>query len=215
MSLRSHPTHRRPLRRSLLAAGALLAVPVLSSCGFNYATDRVNTLSAGISDREGEVDVLGAVVIAGEDDLGVFIASLVNNSPDTAVTFTGLEPGTDTAALTPVDPAVAVEVTPRNSVDLIDDGGIEVSGTFGAGDFVDVTLTFDQGQVTTINVPVVVPCRQYDPALLGIEVPTTVTGTEAEPEEHAEEADGEHAELPGEYSCDAAEPVEHGPPEGE
>ena len=38
-----HPRHsRRTLR---FAIGALLLAPVLSSCGFNYATDRVNDIT--------------------------------------------------------------------------------------------------------------------------------------------------------------------------
>ena len=47
-------------RRSLrLVAGALvLALPLLGSCGFGKATDRVYTPAAGTNDRDGDVDVL-------------------------------------------------------------------------------------------------------------------------------------------------------------
>ena len=71
------------LRRSarlLAAAGALLlAAPVLSSCGFNYATDRPYTPAAGTNDQDGDVDVLGAVVVSAEDGSGTLIATFSNN----------------------------------------------------------------------------------------------------------------------------------------
>ena len=52
-------------RRSLrLAVGALvLALPLLGSCGFDKATDKVYTPAAGTNDRDGDVDVLSAVIV--------------------------------------------------------------------------------------------------------------------------------------------------------
>ena len=78
------------LRRSarlLAAAGALLlAAPVLSSCGFDYATDRVYTPGAGTNDQDAEVDVLGAVVVSAEDGSGTLITSFSNNDADEPAT---------------------------------------------------------------------------------------------------------------------------------
>ena len=70
------------LRRSLaLATGALvLAVPALTSCGFDYATDRIYTQAAGVNDRDATVDVLGAVVVSAEEGSGIFVASFSNNN---------------------------------------------------------------------------------------------------------------------------------------
>ena len=50
---------------ALALTGAMLAVPALSSCGFNKATDRVYTPAAGVNDQDTKVDVLGAVGKAG------------------------------------------------------------------------------------------------------------------------------------------------------
>ena len=71
------------LRRSarlLTATGALvLAASALTSCGFDYATDRVYTPGAGTNDRDGSVDVLGAVVVSAEDGSGTLVASFSND----------------------------------------------------------------------------------------------------------------------------------------
>src|SRR5215203_336585 len=80
---------RRLSRRNLaLSLGALvLAVPGISACGFNYATDRDYTPGNGPNDQQGTVDVLNAVVVSGEQGSGTFVASLSNNSPDEAVSL--------------------------------------------------------------------------------------------------------------------------------
>ena len=77
---------RRLSRRKLATAiGALvLAVPALSACGFNYATDREYTPGNGPTTSDGVVDVLNAVIVADEDGSGTFIASLSNNDPPTS-----------------------------------------------------------------------------------------------------------------------------------
>jgi hypothetical protein len=212
-SPRSHRTSRLPV----LAAGVLLSTALLGGCGFDYATDRVNTISAGINDRAGEVDVLGAVIIAGEDNAGVFVATLVNKDLDDAVSLDALAPGEQVA---PLDGDSPIEVTAGGSTSLFNEDAIAVGGEFGAGDFVDVTLQFSNGQVTTMQVPVVTPCHQYSPERLpDVTLPSgdpagetpidPGTGTEAAaPEAAGDESHSE--ELPGKYSCEPIPQVEHG-----
>ena len=91
------------LRRSfaLTAAALALTAPALTSCGFDYATDRYYTPANGANNRDGAVDVLGAVVVSTEPGSGTFIASLSNNSTTEPATFTELgatEGGDVTAA---------------------------------------------------------------------------------------------------------------------
>ena len=89
-----------PPARLLAAAGALLlAAPVLSSCGFDYATDRAYTPGAGANDRDAKVDVLGAVVVCAEDGSGTFIASFSNNDTDEPATVSAIAGAGDDAAL--------------------------------------------------------------------------------------------------------------------
>lgn len=206
MSLRRHSS--RPL--PLLAVGALLAVPLLSSCGFDYATDRVNTISAGVNDRSGQVDVLGAVVIAGEDNRGVFAATLANNSLTDDDALTGMSQIDDEAHVAPIDPAtVATDVPANSQVNLFDTSGIGVQGSFAAGDFVEVTLEFESGQTTTMLIPVVTPCHQYSPEkLTNLVLPSAEPGLGEDIEAGEDEMQGQ----PGPYSCETE--ISEGPAEG-
>jgi hypothetical protein len=149
-------------RRSLrLVAGALvLALPLLSSCGFSKATDRVYTPGEGTNNRDGQVDVLAAVVVAAQPDSGTFIASLSNNST-TDDTFEGLEGAGDWADLQIGEVSPPVDVPARGLVNLADEGGVAITGDFAAGDMMRVSLTFGSGQTTTLNVPVVFACDEY------------------------------------------------------
>ncbi|MCW2813819.1 MAG: hypothetical protein JWN84_1274 [Nocardioides sp.] len=216
----------RPLRShrlTLLAAGALLASPLLGGCGFNYQTDQVNVISAGINERSGDVDVLGAVVIAGQDDLGLFVATLVNTSEE-PVTFEALQA---TDEIGPLEETAGTEIPAGGQANLFQTGGIPVEGAFKAGDFVTVSLSFDSGQTSTLEINVVTACRQYSlDKLTELELPqgetaagTETEATETEPTESTESesteseegAEGHSDEAePGPYSCEPASPVEHG-----
>jgi hypothetical protein len=143
-------------RRSLALTVAALALtaPALTSCGFDYATDRYYTPANGANNRDGVVDVLGAVVVSTEPGSGTFLASLSNNSTTEATSFTELgatEGGDVTAA--EFEP---VEIAPGALVNLAEPPAeIEVTGEFEAGDFVEVALGFDNGERTVVEVPVV------------------------------------------------------------
>ena len=77
--------------RLLVTAAAVVALAApLSSCGFDYATDRDYTPGSGANDREGEVDVLSAVVVSAAEGSGTFVASFSNNTPDEEQTFTAV-----------------------------------------------------------------------------------------------------------------------------
>lgn len=150
------------LRRThVLAAGALLlAAPALSSCGFDYATDRINTIGAGVNDRSATVDVLGAAIVASAPGSGTFTGSLSNNSNTDADAFVSLTAGGD-VELT-VEPFVPIDIPPQGAVNLADTEGVRVTGDFGAGDFVSVIVGFEGGEQVSVEVPVVIPCYQYE-----------------------------------------------------
>jgi hypothetical protein len=161
------------LRRNIaLTAGALvLAAPVLSSCGFNYATDRTNTNAAGVNSHAKTVDVLGAVIVAAHPNSGTFIATLSNNmmtEPATLTDLTGAEGNTLTAQS--FDP---IEIPPGGAVNLATVGGPRVDGTFEAGQFLPVTLTFDSGETVVMDIPVVAACDEY----AGLDAAPTASAT--------------------------------------
>jgi hypothetical protein len=151
-------------RRSLrLVAGALvLALPLLGSCGFDKATDKVYTPGAGTNDRAGDVDILSAVIVSAQPDSGTFIASLSNNEADEDYTLTGVSGAGDWSDLT-IDPSdLSIDIPARGFVNLADEDPITVSGDFTPGQVAELTLTFDSGDSETMDVPIVYACNYYE-----------------------------------------------------
>lgn len=181
--------HRRPT--AIAALLVALAAP-LSACGFDYPTDRVNTIAAGVTDRDGSVDALGIRIFSTEQGSGRLIGSLANNTDETA--------SLDSVTVVDGEPAEfePVEVEPRSGINLAaeDTTPIPVTGDFAAGEFVEVELGFSTGESYVLNVPVVKNCWQYT------EVPTPV---ESEASEVGEEATDEAEEPGSESESPAAE----------
>lgn len=148
--------HRRTL---VLAVGALLlATPALSSCGFNLATDRVNTTQHGATNRDKAVDVLAAVIIAEQPGTGTLSARLVNNS-DGPTELTEIAGAEATLSFSSIEPT---EIAAGRAVAVADLGeGIRVDGDYQAGEIVPLTMTFSNGDQVTLDVPVVKACDVY------------------------------------------------------
>lgn len=148
------------LRRSLaLVSGALLLTTSVSSCGFDLATNRVNTISQGTTDRDGTVDVLNAVIVSAEEGSGVFITTLVNNDLEEEASLDGLT--ADDAEAVQVEEFTPVTLDANGVVNLADEQGIPVTGEFEAGDVVPMTLQLSGGQVVQVDVPVVWNCEEF------------------------------------------------------
>ncbi|MBE7324703.1 hypothetical protein IEQ44_08560 [Nocardioides sp. Y6] len=149
---------QKPCRRTTaLASLALVLAPVLSSCGFDYATDRDYTPGVGANDRSNTVAVLAGVVVSDGEGGGVVVASLSNKSVDETVTLTGLSG----QGLT-VGEVAEVELAPQGFENLAtSDSPISVSGDFEAGNFVPVTFMFDNGEQAEMKLPVVRNCGPY------------------------------------------------------
>ena len=149
----------KPLRRTTaLASFALVLAPVLSSCGFDYATDREYTPGVGANDRSGDVDVLAGLVVAAESGEAVLVASLSNNSTTDESSLDGLR-SADELTFTGGDD---VTLPPTGFVNLTkSESPIMVEGDFEAGDFVEVTFDFSHGESITVEVPVVPNCGDY------------------------------------------------------
>ena len=95
--------------------------------------------------------------------------------------LTGVTSGTDEteADLEPV-------TVPAGGSAQLHDAGIRIEGTFEAGEVYDVTLTFDNGDVVELAMPVVTQCGQYE----GLDDAPGATSGEA-------------------YSCETEEAPEH------
>jgi hypothetical protein len=153
----------KPRRSLRLVAGALvLALPLLGSCGFDKATDQVYTPGAGTNDRDGDVDILSAVIVSAQPNSGTFIASLSNNQADTDYTLTSIAGAGDWTDLT-IDPSdLSIDIPARGFVNLADEDPITVSGDFTPGQVAELTLTFDSGDSETMDVPIVYACNYYE-----------------------------------------------------
>jgi len=148
----------RKTARLLAATGALLLV---SACGFDYATDRDYTPGEGTNNRDAVVDVLSAVVVAGESGSGTFIASFASNDLEESVSVTGITASFDGAPLT-VEGPTTIEVPAHGLVNLADaTEPITVTGDFELGNFLDMTFTFSDGDKVEMEVPSVNDCGDF------------------------------------------------------
>jgi hypothetical protein len=147
------------LRRTLaIGTVSLAATAALTACGFNYPTDRINNITSSANYRDGTVNVLNAVVVSKQDNAGTFIATFVNNDQTSPVSFESMK-GTGTA-VAPVN-TQSFPIAPNGLVSLAAEGGIPITGTFQAGGYVTLTLTFDDGESAAIDVPVVADSGQW------------------------------------------------------
>jgi hypothetical protein len=161
------------LRRVLaLGSAGLAATAALTACGFDYPTDRINNITAGVSYRNGTVDILNAAIVSREANSGTLIATFVNNSQTDRVTLQSLS-GDNTEVGT-VDLSRPVAITPNGLLNLANKGGIPVNGTFDLGQFVNLSFQFDDGDTATLQVPVVADDGQW----LGLDISSpSPTGT--------------------------------------
>lgn len=141
--------------RPLATAAAVLALAVpLSSCGFDYATDRDYTPAGGANNREGDIDILSAVVVSAADGSGTFVASLSNNDTDTEQTLTGIS-GDEGASIEAAD-FDPITIPAGGLVNLADPAAdVVLTGDFAAGDFLPLAVDFGNGERITMQVPVV------------------------------------------------------------
>ena len=129
----------------------VLLVPALGACGFGYQTDQVYQPGVGVNHRDGQVDVLAAVVVSSTDGEGTFVASLVNKDTENDDTLQQV-----TADDVDVQLQAPIEVPADTLVNLADTGAVAVSGeTVEPGKWVRLTLTFESGETAEVNAPVV------------------------------------------------------------
>lgn len=191
-------TRRSPLVRRLVPAVALLVIgaPALASCGFDYQTNQVNTISMDVGERGGTLDVIGTVLVSAQPGSGTLSATFVNQGSESAagvesIAGTG-EPVVDAPDFEPF------EVDPLDRVTTLDEGGITVEGDFAPGDFAPIEFTLSDGSTIELDVPVVPGCRQWE----GVD-------TSAETADPAAEPVAEDDTAGTAYDCEFPEPFHH------
>jgi hypothetical protein len=152
-------TSLRRLRnqRALAVAGLVaVAVPMLSSCGFNSATENPNVIANGGYHVEGDVHVMAARIVTPSQGTGTFVATISADPESDGATLTGITgDGITAARFTPI------EVQSNGSVNLFTEGGIAVTGDFAAGENIPLTLTFQGGDSIDVGAVVVKQCYEY------------------------------------------------------
>lgn len=147
-------THLRRKLAFALAAAGLAAT--LSSCGFDYATDRPNTIAHGGYDWEGDVHVLATRIVSQSEGSGVLIATISTDADADEVQLTGV-----TGEGLTIGEVPSLSVPSHGMVNLVDEGGIPVSGDFTAGEVVELTFSFSNGEENEVDATVVTACHEY------------------------------------------------------
>jgi cytoskeletal protein RodZ len=156
-SARSH--RLRSAAATLLAATAL-ALAGCTGTGVDAQTNQQYQAGVGANLRTGEVQLYNALAVDNDDGTATVSTVIVNTSEDTqkldAVSAT-------TADGTRVESRIAPAIIgPGDSFDTGPAGTIVLTGdAVQAGDYVTVTLTFDQAGDVTIEAPVVTRTEMY------------------------------------------------------
>ena len=152
-------TSLRRLRtqRALAVAGLVaIAAPLLSSCGFDYATDKPNVIADGGYHIEGDVHILASRIVAPSAGTGTVVATIAVEADAQSVELTGVSgEGITAGKISPI------EIKPQSAVNLFTEGGIPVTGDFQAGDSVPVTFEFSNGDSIEVQTRVVKQCHEY------------------------------------------------------
>jgi len=152
-------TSLRRLRtqRALAIAGLVaVAAPLMSSCGLYSATENPNVIADGGYELKGDVRVLAARIVTPSQGTGTFVATLAVEPSAKGTQLTGISGDGLTVGTVP-----PIEIPSNGVVNLFSQGGIPVTGDFGAGDEVPVTLTFANGDSVEVSTRVVKQCGPY------------------------------------------------------
>ncbi len=151
--------------RRLAAAAVLLALPALSACGVNFKaqTDQVYTPAEGVNNREGQVDVLNALIVSDSAGSGRFVAAFSNNTDgeETLTSVTGL--GVDEQIDFALDGG-DFAVPGYGFLQLADPdaGVVSAQGDpVKPGYFVKIRLQFSDADPVDLQVPVVSPGEDF------------------------------------------------------
>lgn len=140
---------KSPIQRRA-AIAALLLAPALTACGFHVQTDQVYQAAVGPNERDGDVDILNAVIVSAQDGSGTFAGTLVNNDTTTDNSLDSVSGPGITASRR------AVEIPAADAVNLGESGLVTISGEeIEPGTFVELTFAFSGGDSVTVDVPVV------------------------------------------------------------
>jgi hypothetical protein len=159
-------------RAGWLAAIALVAVPLLAGCGtgFQAETNQIYQPGPGITDRNGDVYLLNALIVTDGKGHGTVVGALVNQQSRTdTLTDAGVKCGPKT-----LDTSIlsgTVSLMSQQSVQLATTGDVRVSGTLDSGTYCTLTLTFAQAGPIDLEIPIVDAAGDFSGVPVGAVAP--------------------------------------------
>jgi hypothetical protein len=149
------------VRRRLTTAAVALTLPVLtaglSGCGFDAPTDQRYNPAVGVNAQDGDVDALNVLIVSATPGSGTFVGTFANNDQDEGDALSGV-----TGEGVQVELGDQVDI-PAGGLLTIDDGSATVTGDrVEAGNFVRLTITFDNAASVTLRAPVVPQSGPYE-----------------------------------------------------
>jgi hypothetical protein len=171
-------------RRRIAAAAVVVTAPGLAACGVSFGaqTDKVYQPADGVSARGGQVDVLNALIVSDTPGTGRLIAGLSNENTSKSDAITGVRGAGESQSVTFSLNGGSTTIPAGGFLQLADASAanIVVSGSsqqVAAGGFVRLTISFQNAQEATLNVPVMEPDETYKdvqlPASKGSPSPAT------------------------------------------
>lgn len=158
---------KTPARRQIAAAALLFTAPVFAACaqGFGAQTDQQYQPVEGISAHVGGINIDATAVVASEGSgKGTLSTTIVSDDKKVALTSVSGD-GVTTSGL-PV-------TIPENTPVKVENRGVVVSGdSVEPGGYVKLTFTFDDGESTSMTVPVVTQSGDYQGVPLPSESPS-------------------------------------------
>ena len=162
----SDPVSSARRRRLVAATAAATAVLALGGCGSGFSAQTNQVYQPGIgANHRGEIDVMNTLLVANDDTSATLSASLINKTGNdeslSSITVTTL--GGDELKVRAnkirlsLPPGVSTVIGSTS-----DPSGIRVIGGAVAGNYVKITLNFNNAAAVTIEAPVVTRTAEYD-----------------------------------------------------
>jgi copper(I)-binding protein len=168
----ARPSSRPGRRRGRgVAVVAALACVALSGCGadFNAQTNQQYQAGVGTDNRDNQVYVLGALVVARDSGEGTLVGTLINQVKTTDALVSVTSEDADGQPITATSIPQPITLTNQKAVKLQTGGTVHLSGPgVVLGDVISVTFSFQQAAPIKLDVPVVA----YSDIYSGIPVAT-------------------------------------------
>jgi hypothetical protein len=155
-------------RLPVLAIVATLCL-ALTGCGggFDEQTNKIYQGAAGITNRDGEVYVLNALVVTDGKGNGTMVGTLLNIM-STADSLKGVKAVDSSGKTIATKLASPVSLKPEQAVKLETNGDVRLTGKgLRAGYFIDVTFTFATAAPLSMSIPVLPQGTEYSSVPVG------------------------------------------------